>query len=86
MNDSDAPANGEASNNTIEVVRNWWRCMDLEFISEAERGERSAQSDFFILIIFGGVNRHAPAKFIEQGLLEYGPIQRGDPMDWSGPS
>ena len=52
--------------------------MDLEFIGEAERGERSAQSDFFILIIFGGVNRHAPAKFIEQGLLECGPTQSAE--------
>ena len=33
--------------------------MDLELIGEAERGERSAQSDFFILIIFGGVNHNA---------------------------
>ena len=59
MNDSDALANGEASNNAIEVARNWRRFMDLEFIGDAERGERSAQSDFFILIIFGGVNCHA---------------------------
>jgi|SRR6516164_9518348 len=55
----DALANGEASNNAIEVVRNWWRCMDLELIGEAQRGARSPLSDFFILIIFGGVNRHA---------------------------
>src|SRR6516162_3902446 len=59
VNDSDALANGEASNNAIEVARNWRRCIDLEFIGEAERGARSALSDFFILIIFGGVNRHA---------------------------
>jgi hypothetical protein len=31
----------------------------FEFIGEAQRGARSALSDFFILIIFGGVNRHA---------------------------
>src|SRR6516162_269525 len=50
VNDSDALANGEASNNAIEVARNWRRCIDLEFIGGAERGARSAQSDFFILI------------------------------------
>jgi hypothetical protein len=49
VNDSDAPANGEASNNAIEVVRNWRRCIDLEFIGEAQRGARSGLSDSFIL-------------------------------------
>src|SRR6516225_2361494 len=49
VNDSDAPANGEASNNAIEVARNWRRCIDLEFIGEAQRGTRSGLSDSFIL-------------------------------------
>src|SRR6516162_7339243 len=61
VNDSDAPANGEASNNTIEVVRNWWRCMDLESMGEAQReaGRGLNYRTSFIWIIFGGVNRHA---------------------------
>src|SRR6516164_4225773 len=63
VNVSDAPANGEASNNTIEVVRNWRRCMDLELIGElsAKLGERRGL-DFrtsSILTIFGDVNHHA---------------------------
>ena len=48
MNDSDALANGEASNNAIEVARNWRR-IDLEFNGEAQRGTRSGLSDSFIL-------------------------------------
>lgn len=58
--------------------------MDLEFIGEAERGARSGLSDSFILIMFGGVNRHAAgtAKFIEQRLLEYDAIQEA--IRWIG--
>jgi len=66
VNVSDAPANGEASNNTIEVVRNWGRCMDLELIGElsAKLGERRGL-DFrtsSILTIFGDVNHHAGSR------------------------
>src|SRR6516165_3118731 len=84
VNDSDAPANGEASNNAIEVARNWRRCIDLEFIGEAERGARSAQSDSFILSSSAKstATRRGTAKFIEQGLLEYSPIQEA--IRWIG--
>src|SRR6516164_5062567 len=49
VNDSDAPANGEASNNMIEVVRNWRRCMDFELTGEAQRVARSGLSDFIYI-------------------------------------
>src|SRR6516165_4721883 len=56
VNDSDAPANGEASNNTIEVVRNWRRCMDLELIGEAQR-RRGAPSGLLDLIYIDHIRR-----------------------------
>ena len=63
VNDSDAPANGEASNNMIEVVRNWRRCMDLELIGESQReagrGVRSGLSDF---IYIGHLRRSQPPR------------------------
>ena len=56
VNDSAAPANGEASNNTIEVMRNWRRCMDLELIGEAQR-RRGAPSGLLDLIYIDHIRR-----------------------------
>src|SRR6516164_10501320 len=57
----DALANGEASNNAIEVVRNWWRCMDLELIGEAQR-RRGAPSGLLDLIYIDHLRRSQPPR------------------------
>jgi hypothetical protein len=53
--------NGETSNNAIDVVRNWRRCMDLELSVKVqhEAGLRAGLDYRTPHIVIAGVNQHA---------------------------